>query len=111
MRACVTVTILAALLVSRSRPAFAAEGDGATSIDAAAQESNDEGGAQAAPLACDGALCDTSNGAECAVRGGAVGHAPFDGASVALLSLTAAICMARRARSGAARPGSGARAC
>jgi hypothetical protein len=110
MRARVTLTIVAALFVSKSRPAFA-EGDAATNPDAGAQESDDEGGPPITPLACDGALCDTRNGAECAVHGGAIGHAPLDGECVAMLSLSAAVCVARRARRGATGPGSGARAC
>jgi hypothetical protein len=115
MRAWVTLTIVATLFGSTSRPAFAAEVDAAANLEAAAQESSDDGGASATPLACDGALCDTSNGAECAVRSGAIGRASLDGECVALLSLMAAVCVSRRvsrrARRGATRPGSGARAC
>jgi hypothetical protein len=111
MRACVTLTILAALFVLSSRPVFAAEGEGDASLDAAVQASSDDAGTEAVPLACDGALCDTSNGAECSVRGGAVGAGPFNAECVAMLPLIAALCIARRGRRGAARPDHGARAC
>jgi hypothetical protein len=111
MRSRVTLTILAALFALRSHPAFAAEGDEDASLDAAVQASSDDASSDTVPLACDGALCDTTNGAECSVHGGAVGGAPFDGECVAMLTLIAALCVARRAPRGATRPGYGAPAC
>jgi hypothetical protein len=110
MRARVTLTLVAALFVLRSPPALAAEGDGAAHVDAGVDGPDDGAGGQAAPLACDGALCDTTNGAECSVPRGAIGGAPFGAHAIALLSLTVA-CVARRARRGATRPARGARAC
>jgi hypothetical protein len=81
-----------------SRLAFADGGDSGEDI---------EGGSDAAPaepLACSGALCDTTNGAECAVQEAGIGRHQADAASLTFFISAIAIGFARRERRGARRP-------
>jgi hypothetical protein len=96
-------------LLGGARPVFADDGDGgdggkgSDAADAEAADAAADGQAAAPPLACDGALCDTSNGAECAVRSTKLGKPRADYSSFIFFSSMLAIAGARRARRGAQR--------
>lgn len=82
--------------------------------EAGAENSGDSGesqGTTSTPLACDGALCDTTNGSNCAVSTG-VGGAAGDGSTPFAIALGALLGgTAWRRRRGAQRPGGGGRTC
>ncbi|MDP9000813.1 MAG: hypothetical protein M3O46_11955, partial [Myxococcota bacterium] len=71
MRLAPTRVVLVALILCISRLAIADDaGEGGTKDDSGSEASGDEasvvdGGMNRAPIACDGALCDTTNGAGC----------------------------------------------
>jgi hypothetical protein len=99
-------TVLMVSFLVRARPAFAAEG-GVPSADAAADTATNDAassGSGAPPLACDGALCDTTNGSTCGVSPRARGVAHVDSEGLALIASCVAIALARRAKRGARRP-------
>jgi len=125
MRLRLTVLVSAAVFLVRSSPAAASDaGDvassegGATdasaaSVDAAAadadasvaadlevEDSGEE--AEAVPvIACDGALCDTTQGRPtCAVASRSVGHSAVDPGAVALMVAGLAAGLLRRSRRG-----------
>ena len=55
-------------------------------------------------VACDGALCDTTNGSECGVARGTAGNARFDSIWLAAMVAAVGLGIERRARRGARRP-------
>jgi hypothetical protein len=115
MRLRVTLIALSALVLVDPRPAAAddageagtiGDSDGATT-DAASSgggASSSDTGPEATPIACDGALCDTTNGSECGIAGVALGNAQLDWTSVAAVIAVLALGIARRVRRGALRP-------
>jgi hypothetical protein len=122
MRPGLIVTVLAAVFLAIPHLAFANDaGDGGSGIDGGLTspigdsggdatslgEGSDSGnaGPSAEPLACDGSLCDTTNGAECAVHGGAPRSRPVDEAPVVLALFVVALWAGRCRRGGASRPG------
>ena len=110
-------------------------GDAATSPDGAADSSTgygdgavdggcDEVGADDAgiccgfcgsttqvPLACDGGICDTTNGSACTIRGQTIGQSSDDSAWLALFVPASVLYLASRARRGARRPCCGGVGC
>ena len=97
---------LAALLAGLTTPRTALAYDGgadAAGDDAAASDDGGDGGgsggSSSVPLACGGALCDTSNEASCTVAERSVGVADGGGAQMVLFALAAAVAFARARRS------------
>jgi hypothetical protein len=131
MRSRLFITVLMAILVGGSRLAAAqdaggaAGGDAATSDDASSPALGDDGGAASdasagddastggdaqVVIACDGDLCDTLQGRPtCSVPSSAAGLATDGAACLAGVTLAVALCVGRRSRSGASRPGDGGR--
>jgi len=110
MRTRVTWIVFVALSLVGSRPARADAGAD-SGADSGSSEAAEDGGAEAEEIACGGALCDTTNGAECAVNGRAVGGRGVDAEALAVLSSALVIGAASRVRRGARRPGSRGSAC
>ena len=122
MRTWVILAVFIAFPMAGSRLAFAADAAvGEAGDDGGLDTSSDDGGddgsssniasASQEPLACDGALCDTTNSSTCAIGGNAIGGTPVDSTALALLLSAATIGVARRARRGATRPGCGGQTC
>ena len=85
------VCLLASLAI---RPIASAQEDAGCADDAGICE--EDGGVDAGPpLACDGALCDTTNGATCSTAG-----KPVDLAWLAVIAAALAFPILRRRRSG-----------
>lgn len=116
MRLGSSILVCTAVLVTLPTWAWAddagrAEGGAAPSApDAGIDAAIDGGGSasdgaapNATPLACDGALCDTTNDSACAVSAVAAGARPHHGATAALLVGTLVACLGRRARRGTDR--------
>ena len=86
------------------RPALAAggaddAGDGGVPDDASLSDDGSDGSSAAAvPIACDGSLCDTTNGATCGVARGPGGGAPVDGTAVTAVLGVLVLALARRRR-------------
>ncbi len=83
---------------------------GAAIEDSGATNAGDGADASASaqlPLACDGALCDTSNNSTCDVAGGAVGGASGSLAWLALAAPGAFLVACRPRQRGAKRPAQG----
>ncbi len=85
----------------------AIEDSGATNAGDAA----DAGPSSQYPLACDGALCDTSNDSTCDVAGGAVGGHSGSLAWLALAAPGAFLLACRPRHQGAKRPAQGGVTC
>jgi len=83
-----------------SVPSGAAAGDASALADG-------DAGFDGAPLGCDGALCDTTNGGSCGVAGRVIGQSRLDSISVALLISGGLLYGRRRPRTGTPRPASG----
>jgi hypothetical protein len=111
MRTRFVFIVFVAFSLLGSRPASADAGVGQSGDGGGSEEASDDAGGSSEQLACDGALCDTTNGAECSVIGRAVGGRQVDSTSLPLLLSAIATGVARRARRGARRPGRGGRAC
>jgi hypothetical protein len=115
MRLRVTFIALSALVLVDARLAAADDaGEAGTNGDSDVATSdatsgddgsaNNDPGPDGTPIACDGALCDTTNGSECGVAGPAIGNAHLDSTSVGALVAVLGLGIARRARRGALRP-------
>jgi hypothetical protein len=113
---------LVATCLATSQPAFgddagksgAIDGGGADAASEGVATSEDDGDASedaGIPLACDGALCSTSNGATCGIAAGGIGVPAGQGTWLALLVPASIACLALRARRGTRRPGRGGVAC
>jgi hypothetical protein len=85
-----------ALILSTPGRAAADDANGGTVGDA-----EFDGGT---PLACDGALCDTTNGGTCSTAGRPIGRAHTDSTSFACLLSAGALCSVRRRLTGTPRP-------
>ena len=103
MRLRVTLIAISALALVDPGPAAADDaGDAGTNSDSglgSGVQSPD-----APSIACDGALCDTTNGSECGVARGTAGNAHFDSIWLAAMVAAVALGIERRARRGARRP-------
>jgi hypothetical protein len=72
-------------------------GDGGATDDAASRDdASDASSAAAVPIACDGSLCDTTNGATCGMSKWRGGGAPVDSTSVTALLGLLVLALARR---------------
>jgi len=85
-----------ALILSTPGRAAAEDASGGTTGDA-----EFDGGT---PLACDGALCDTTNGGTCSTAGRPIGRAHTDSTPFASVLSAGALCGVRRRRTGTPRP-------
>ncbi len=88
--------------------ASAEAGDTTDASDDGGADGGSEGGAAATPVACDGSLCDTTNGSTCAASA-PLGNTRFDdlrvlGAGSALLGALAVGIARRRRRTGELKP-------
>jgi hypothetical protein len=103
MRLRVTLIAISALALVDAGPAAADDaGEAGTNGDSGVATGVPS--PNATPIACDGALCDTTNGSECGVAGATVGNAHFDSIWLAALVAAMALGIERRARRGAPRP-------
>jgi hypothetical protein len=111
-----------AVFLARPRPALADDaGDSGTNGDSGWEASADEGASGVEPnddgaassrgpasdgpiVACDGALCDTTNGAECGIARGTPTRAPVDRATLMAVAAAFTLAITRRVRGGARRP-------
>lgn len=121
MRVPVVLVAFMAILLAASRPAAAddAGGDGSTEAgpedaatgvaeamdaaanDAAAEQVEVGDGAPIAVIACDGALCDTTQGRpSCALAAGSLGRSEVDPVAIAGVASALALALTRRARRG-----------
>ncbi len=104
MRWLSTLTVFSLMVLASSRPAAADEAlDGGQDSGLTAASSNGE--PKSPPLACNGALCDTTNGSTCAIAKGSVGITPFDVTPVATVISILALGAARRSWKASNRPG------
>jgi hypothetical protein len=87
--------VFIAFFLPEPRSAFAHEKDDGAAADAD-KDADDDAASEGAPLACGGALCDTTNGAECAVNGRTIGAPPADSTCLALLLSALGIALVRR---------------
>jgi hypothetical protein len=101
LRTCIFSSALAlASLASQRAQADTDAGPDGGSADAGATEAEPT----SPPLACDGALCDTTTGSECAVPRG-TGRASAGGVAAMMACAVAVVIAARRARRAAREVG------